>query len=411
MTRGRPGKAQALSGMVVKTPNCMQNGVMYSRNINLDGARSFFLFGPRGTGKSTWLREILPQALFVDLLDSETYTTLLARPNRLDALIPASWTEWVVLDEVQKVPALLDEAHRLIESRRLRFVLTGSSARKLRGGGSNLLAGRAHLREMHPLTASELGKDFSLAHSLRYGQLPLAYVDPNPGAFLKSYVHTYLREEIQQEGLTRRLSTFARFLETASFSQGSLLNVAAVARDAAAERKLVDSYFRILEDLLVGVQLQAFSRRAKRRLAHHPKFYFFDVGLFRALRPHGPLDSEAEMLGPAAETLVLQELRAHNANADLSYELSYWRTSSGAEVDFVLYGERGLVAIEVKANARLRGEDYRGLTAFRQDYPMARLFLVYTGSRRSHEAGIDVVPLAEFLPQLGEILADPEARL
>ena len=382
---------------------------MYSRNITLDGKRSFFLFGPRSTGKSTWLKVVMPNALFIDLLDSETFTTLLAQPRRLDGLIPMGWRDWVVIDEVQKVPALLDEVHRLIESRRLRFVLTGSSARKLRHGGSNLLGGRAHLREMHPLTAVELGADFSLGHSLRYGQLPLAYVDPDPAAFLKSYVSTYLKEEVQQEGLTRRLATFARFLETASFSQGSVLNIASVARDAAAERKLIESYFDILEDLLIGVRLRPFARKAKRRLVLHPKFYFFDVGLFRALRPRGPLDSESEILGPAAETLVLQELRAHNANAQLNYELYYWRSSAGAEVDFVLYGERGLVAIEVKSGAHLRADDHRGLAAFRADYPMAKCYLLYTGTRSGYEAGVDIVPLAKFLPRAGEILAAPGA--
>ncbi|MBN1960626.1 MAG: ATP-binding protein [Deltaproteobacteria bacterium] len=378
---------------------------MYSRNIALTDTRSFFLFGPRSTGKSTWLRNALPKALFIDLLDSEIFTTLLAQPQRLEGIIPVGWRECVVIDEVQKVPALLDEVHRLIESKHLRFVLTGSSSRKLRHGGYNLLAGRAHLREMYPLTAAELGADFSLAHSLVYGQLPLVYVDPNPTAFLKSYVSTYLNEEIQQEGLTRRLATFARFLETASFSQGAVLNISSVARDAAAERKLIESYFAILEDLLIGIRLQPFVRKAKRRLVLHPKFYFFDVGLFRALRPRGPLDSEAEILGPAAETLVLQELRAHNSNAQLGYDLYYWRSTTGAEVDFVLYGERGLVAIEVKAGAHLRAEDHRGLAAFRDDYPMAKCYLLYTGTRAAHESGVEIIPLAKFLPQLGEILA------
>jgi predicted AAA+ superfamily ATPase len=240
---------------------------------------------------------------------------------------------------------------------------------------------------------------------LRHGQLPAAYVEKRPAAFLKSYVQTYLREEVQQEGLTRNLGAFARFLEAASFSQGSVLNLSAVARDANVDRKVVEDYFSILEDLLLAVRLPVFRKRAKRKTIVHPKFYLFDAGVYRAIRPRGPLDTPDEIDGAALETLVLQELRATNDYGDLDYELSYWRTPTGIEVDFVLYGERGLVAIEVKRAARLRDGDLAGLHAFREEFPGARTLALYTGARAYHEGGVRVLPVADALPRLGELLA------
>ncbi len=366
--------------------------------------KSFFLFGPRGTGKSSWLRDRFPNAVYLDLLESDVYTALLASPQRLDGMVPEEHRGWVVLDEVQKVPAVLDEVHRLIERRKLRFALTGSSARSLKRRTVNLLAGRALSLRMHPLTAVELGRDFDVSRSLRHGQLPAAYVEKRPAAFLKSYVQTYLREEVQQEGLTRNLGAFARFLEAASFSQGSVLNLSAVARDASVDRKVVEDYFSILEDLLLAVRLPVFRKRAKRKVIAHPKFYLFDAGVYRGIRPRGPLDTPDEIDGAALETLVLQELRATNDYAELDYELSYWRTPTGLEVDFVLYGERGLIAIEVKRAARLRDGDLAGLHAFRDSFPAARTLAFYTGARAYHEGGVRVLPVADALPRLGELL-------
>jgi predicted AAA+ superfamily ATPase len=233
--------------------------------------------------------------------------------------------------------------------------------------------------------------------------LPAAYTEKDPKAFLKSYVQTYLREEVQQEGLTRNLGAFARFLEAATFSQAAKLNVAAVARDCHVERKVVEDYFTILEDLLLGVRVPVFARKAKRRLVTHRKFYLFDVGVFRAIRPRGPLDAAEEIDGPALETLVFQEVRATNDVLDLGYDLYYWHTAGGLEVDLVLYGERGIRAIEVKRSSRVREDDLRGLRAFVQDYPMAKAWLVYTGSRRYHEGAIEIVPLANFLAELRDL--------
>jgi uncharacterized protein len=366
--------------------------------------QSFFLFGPRGVGKSAWTRAQFPGAPFFDLLDSNTYTRLLASPSRLGEQIPQGHRGWVVIDEIQRLPDLLNEVHRLIETRRLKFVLTGSSARKLRRRGVNLLAGRAITRFMHPLTARELGDDFDLGRALSHGCLPFAYTEPQPAEYLRSYVATYLREEVQQEGLSRNLAAFGRFLEAASFSQASVLNMAAIARESAVGAKVVEDYFSILEDLLIAVRLPVFTKRAKRRVVAHPKFYFFDAGVFQAVRPRGPLDSTDEIRGAALETLVLQQLRALNDSLGLGYRLHYWRTPAGDEVDFVLYGERGLVAIEVKMTSRMRTDDLRGLRRFLADYPQARAFLVYTGTRRLHESGIEIVPADEMIRTLAGLL-------
>lgn len=366
--------------------------------------QSFFLFGPRGVGKTAWLKTRFPEAPFFDLLDGDTYTTLLGSPARLGDRIPSSYRGWVVLDEIQRLPDVLNEVHRLIESRRLKFVLTGSSARALRRRGVNLLAGRAATRFMHPLTARELGDDFDLARALSHGCLPFAYQEPDADDFLRSYVATYLREEVQQEGFTRNLAAFGRFLEAASFSQASVLNMAAVGRESAVDAKVVEGYFGILEDLLLAVRVPVFTRRARRKMIAHPKFYFFDPGVFRAIRPRGPLDSAAEIGGAALETLVFQQLRAANDYGGLAYQIHYWRTATGDEVDFVLYGERGLIAVEVKLTSRVRPDDLRGLRRFLGDYPEARALFVHTGTRRWHEAGVEIIPAGEMLRSLDELL-------
>jgi uncharacterized protein len=379
---------------------------MYSRLLK-PPAKSFFLFGPRGTGKTTWVKNAFPDAVYLDLLEAEMFNALLANPQRLESFVPAGHSGRIVIDEIQKVPALLDEVHRLIESRRWKFILTGSSPRKLRRQGTNLLAGRALTCAMHPLTAAESGKDFNLDSALRHGLLPAVGAEPDPGAYLRSYVRTYLEEEIRQEGLTRNMAAFARFLESASFSQGSLLNVSEVARDCGVERKVVEGYFGILDDLMIARRLPVFTRRSKRRLVAHAKFFFFDTGVFRTLRPAGPLDSPEEAEGPAFETLFLQNLLAINDALDLQYTVHYWRTATGLEVDFVLYGPRGLLAFELKRGDRVRPESLAGLKAFAEDYPKARRFLVNGGGRRMQFEGVEVWPMAETLPRLPELLSEP----
>lgn len=377
---------------------------MYPRLLQPPPKQSFFLFGPRGVGKTAWVREQLPDALFFDLLDHQTYTQLLAAPQRLGDRIPQGHKGWVVVDEVQRVPEVLNEVHRLIESRRLRFALTGSSARKLRRRGVNLLAGRALTRHLHPLTALELGTDFDLKRALRCGCLPLACTSEKPQDYLNSYAATYLREEVQQEGFTRNVGAFSRFLEAASFSQGSVLNMAAVARECAVSAKVVEDYFSILEDLLIAVRVPVFTKRAKRRLIAHPKFFYFDAGVFQAIRPRGPLDVPEQIHGAALETLFLEQVRALNDYRDLGYRLHYWRTAAGDEVDFVLYGERGLRAFEVKMAQRVRPDDLRGLLRFRADFPQAKAHLLYLGNRRWHDRGVEVLPFTDCVTQLDQWL-------
>ena len=383
---------------------------MYSRIINKPIDKSFFLFGPRGTGKTTWVQTTFPQGLMIDLLDSELYYSLLASPRRLENLIPPDFSNWIVIDEIQRIPDLLNEVHRLIENRNCKFVLTGSSARKLRQKGVNLLAGRAVTRYMHPLTAYELGDDYSLGHSLSFGQLPSAYIESDPVDYLESYIHTYLREEILQEGLTRNLQAFARFLEAASFSQASLLNISAVARECGVNRKLAENYFHILDDLLLSRKLPVFVKRARRRMAAHMKFFFFDAGVYRTLRPKGPLDRPEEIDGHALETLVCQEICAVNDSRGLGYDLYYWRTANDLEVDFILYGEKGIHAIEVKRARTIRRRELSGLKAFLKDYPMARGYLFYGGDRRMYQDGIELIPVSEGIRKLPMLLNNQDRQ-
>lgn len=372
----------------------------------LESRKSFFLFGPRGTGKTTWLKHHLPRALFVNLLQSEFYNRLSANPGHLRDLIPPDYTDWIIIDEVQRIPALLNEVHDLIEARGLNFVLTGSSARTLRRKGVNLLAGRALTYRMHPLTVTEQQDAFRLRDSLQFGHLPARFSESDPGRYLKDYVQTYLREEVMQEGLTRNIGHFSHFLEVASFSQGATLNISSVAREAHIERSAAENYFSILEDLLIAVRLPVFSRRAVRKLISHKKFYFFDTGVFRAIRPVGPLDSDAEMDGPALETLVLQELRAVNDYHEYGYRIFFWRTRNDLEVDFVLYGPRGLLAIEIKRSTRLQPRDARALREFKKDYPPARCYLFFGGSTPLYMGDIIALPMESALTNLRELLGN-----
>jgi len=382
---------------------------MYKRTLEapLRFKSSFFLFGPRGTGKTSWTRAKLPGALFFDLLSMDTYIDFLQRPSSLDEKIPEGFDNWIVIDEIQRIPDLLNEVHRLIELKSYRFVLTGSSARALRRKGVNLLAGRAHSYKMFPLTAAELGADFSLSESLQIGHLPAVH-DHKLSAeeYFRAYIGNYLREEVLQEGLTRNLGAFARFLEVSSFSQGNMLNLSEVARECKIERKIVESYFVILEDLLIASRLPVFSKKAKREVVVHPKFYFFDVGVYRHIRPRGPLDTPELIGGSALETLVYQELLAINEYHRLGFELFFWRTVDQHEVDFILYGPKGLIAIEVKSSKTVHPAELRGLQLFKEEYPVAKLYLFYCGKEAIHRGDVEIVPVATFLPKLFELLSE-----
>lgn len=372
--------------------------------INQASEHSLFLFGPRGTGKTSWLKFSLQDMIYYDLLDHETYTRLLAWPKRLSEDIPVDFKGWIVIDEVQKAPALLDEVHRLIEHHHFRFILTGSSARKLKQKGVNLLAGRALITHMHPLTTLELGSDFDLSQALNHGLLPSIYSHEYPEQYLKSYVATYLKEEVLQEGLTRNIALFSRFLEIASFSQGEQINFTAIAREIGHNRHTIANFFDILEDLLIAYRIYPFTKRAKREIVASPKFYYFDTGVYRAIRPLGPLDSKEEIDGAALETLFLQQAKALNDYFLLNYTIYYWRTASKLEVDFILYGEHGFHAFEIKRKQQISKQDLKGLLAFKEDYPEATCYLLYGGHRDYMENGIRICPYKTMLTTLEQVI-------
>jgi predicted AAA+ superfamily ATPase len=383
---------------------------VYDRLIQIDtkSRSSVFLFGPRGTGKTLWIKTHLKDFLYFDLLNTEVFNDFLANPSNLEKRIPKGFREFIVIDEVQKVPELLNEVHRLIETYDYRFILTGSSSRSLKREGVNLLGGRALNYTMHPLTCYELGTDFSLEKALRFGLLPSVYSVSDPKHYLETYITSYLREEILQEGLMRNLSGFARFLEAVSFSQGNVVNMSEIARESAVDRKLVTSYFDILKDLLIGYRLPVFTKRAKRRVVSHPKFYLFDPGVYRTVRPTGPLDSAEEMDGAGLETLFLVHLRAVNDYLRLGYTLYFWRTSNNIEVDFIIYGEGGLFAFEIKRKRFINRSDLTGLKAFLDDYKMAKCYLLYGGDHEEYYDNIHVMPFAKGLEQLIDILSNKE---
>ncbi|MGB6992008.1 MAG: AAA family ATPase [Thermoanaerobaculia bacterium] len=362
---------------------------------------SFFLFGPRGTGKTTWLRNQLPDARFFDLLRPDLYRELSARPERLTERVLASRQPTpVVIDEVQRIPELLNVVHDLIERKLgIQFILTGSSARKLRRGGVDLLAGRAVVRRLHPFIASEL-PSFRLDEALQLGLLPLVVDADDPGDVLRAYATLYLEEEVQTEGWVRNIGHFARFLEIVSFSHSGVLNVSNIARECQVQRKTVAGYLEVLEDLLLSYRVPVFTRRAGRKVAAHPKFFLFDAGVYRSLRPSGPLDRREEIEGAALEGLVGQHLRAWIDYTSGELDLYYWRTRSGVEVDFVVYGPGGFWALEVKHASTVRGRDLRSLKAFREDYPECQVLLLYRGEDRLLIDNVLCMPVEEFLSHL-----------
>ena len=364
--------------------------------------QSCFIFGPRGTGKSTWLKQHCPDAIYIDLLSPETYRLFTARPERLRELVEGSPSKnIVIIDEIQRVSELLPAVHQLIESSKTRlFILTGSSARKLKRAEVDLLAGRALVTTMHPFMAAELGRSFQLNQALQIGLLPLVLDASDPQATLNAYASLYLHEEVQMEGLVRNIGNFARFLEVISFSHGAVLNTSQVARDCQVGRKTVEGYIEILEDLLLAYRLPVFTKRAKRHLQSHPKFYFFDTGVFQSLRPKGPLDAPESIGGPALEGLVAQHLQAWNAYSGTSCDMYYWRTKSKVEVDFVLYGPDTFLAIEVKNARHVRSQDLQGLKSFHEDYPECQPVLLYRGTERLKNGPVLCIPCEEFLQGL-----------
>lgn len=364
---------------------------------------SFFLLGPRGSGKSTWLRQTYTEAHWIDLLDEATYQLYLADPAafsaRLEALPDRSM---VVIDEVQRLPNLLNVVHQKIESKRLRFALSGSSARKLRREGVNLLAGRAAWRTLHPFVPEELGTAFRLDETLKTGLLPLIHAAEEPTEALAAYVRMYLKEEVQAEALTRNLPGFARFLPIAAVFHGQVLNVSALARDAGVARTTVQSYLQILEDTLFTFQVPAYEARLRVRERRHPKLYWVDPGLARAVRgERGEPDLESK--GALFEGWIAQLLRAYMDYRGIADEISWWAPAEtkNTEVDFVLRRGRELIAIEVKSSQRWQPEYARGLRAIGELKGLRRRIAVYLGAHvLAPEPGIEVLPLADFLQLL-----------
>jgi predicted AAA+ superfamily ATPase len=376
----------------------------YSRILKLPRT-SFFLLGPRGTGKTTWVRQVLPRAKVFDLLDESLYQSYLADPalfsRELNAIRRGSW---VVVDEVQRLPALLNEVHRAIEAGGLRFVLTASSARKLRQGGVNLLAGRALRRLMFPLTPEELGRDFDLERALSIGTLPLVWTHPSPEEALGAYTQLYLKEEIQAEAIVRNLAGFARFLPIAALFHGQVLNVSNVARDAAVSRTTVNGYLEVLEDTLLAYRVPAFEGRLRVRERKHPKLYWIDPGIVRSLKnARGPVTQEE--MGPLLEGYVLMLLKAHRSARGLVDEISYWAPAEArsTEVDFLLVEGKRKTALEVKASTKLREEHFRGLRAIQGLPGLDRRILVYLGgtSQRTGD-GIEVWPMERLWRSLAK---------
>lgn len=375
---------------------------MFDRALRLPpaGRETFFLWGPRQTGKTTLLHQAYPDAYWMDLLKADEFRRYVERPELLRQELDTQPTAvQVVIDEVQKVPALLDEVQWLMERRRVAFALCGSSTRKVRRGGANLLGGRAIRYELFGLTAEELGEAFDLDRVLNHGFLPRIYVAERPQRLLSAYVADYLREEIAAEGLVRNLPAFSTFLDVAALSDGSLVNFSNIARDCGVSAPTVKGYFAILEDTLLGRWLPAYTKRPKRRVITAPKFYFTDVGVVNQLAHRGALARRGELYGKAFENWIHHELTAHIAYRELDSELAYWRVASGIEVDFVT-GDLSL-AIEAKASERVSADHLRGLRSIVQDHRLRRRVVVcLEPKRRKTDDGIEILPVASFLEEL-----------
>lgn len=356
-----------------------------------------------GTGKTSWSFQNYPGALRIDLLLPDTERLYEAYPERLLQIIEANPDKkTIIIDEVQKNPKLLEVVHHLIEKdKSLQFILTGSSARKLRTKGINLLSGRAIERHMHPFMAAELKQEFSIKQALKTGMIPLIWESEEPIDVLKTYISLYIKEEVQFESFVRDLGAFGRFLEVISFSQGSELNLSNVARECEVKRKTVENYLKVLEDILLSFKLEVFTKKAQRSLTAHPKFYYFDCGVYQYIRPKFSLDQPESIQGTVLESLVAQHLRAWCDYSSGEHRLYFWRTTTGLEIDFIIYGEKGLFAIEVKNKSKINNSDaLKSLNAFKQDYPIAQLILLYQGKEKLKLGSVLAIPCEEFLLNL-----------
>lgn len=370
-------------------------------HLPLPNQETFFLWGPRQTGKSTLLRSKYPDAVWIDLLKAEEYRRYLDNPEYLRQELPDHGEmPFVVIDEVQKIPALLDEVHWLHENRNVQFALCGSSARKVRRGHANLLGGRAIRYEMFGFVSAELRPDFDLDKLLNHGYLPRIYLAGRPRRLLDAYVANYLKEEIAAEGLVRNLPVFSNFLNLASLSDTETVNFSTIARDCGVSSQTVREYFQILEDTLLGRWLQSFRKRPKRRVAAAPKFYFADVGVVNFLAKRGTVQPGSELFGKAFENWCFHELNACNMYTEAFAEFSYWRLAGGTEVDFIINDME--VAIEVKSAEKISARHLKGLRSLKVDHPEVGRRIVVCNEKklRITEDGIEIIPALTFAAML-----------
>lgn len=372
----------------------------YRRLLKFDDTDndSIILFGARQVGKSTLVRGLYPDAKIYDLLKSDEYERLLRKPALLrEELLAISGNNVVIIDEIQKIPALLDEVHWLIENTAIKFILCGSSARKLRRTGTNLLGGRALTYSLDPLVSAEI-PDFDLIKAVNNGMIPRHYMIENPQKRLQSYVGTYLREEIQNEAVVRQLTSFNRFLEVAAQTDGEIVNYTNIASDCGVSATTIKEYFTILEQTLIGRMIPSFKKTSKRRVTAAPKFYYFDIGVVNyLLHRRGLLPGSADF-GHAFEHFIVQEISAYMDYNCYDNSLSYWHTNGGYEVDLILGNAD--VAIEIKSAEEVQSRHTRGLKAFLEDFPKTRPIIVSMDRSRRLLNGIEVIPVYEFLKML-----------
>lgn len=385
------------------------DNVQYERALE-PSKFSYFLFGPRGTGKSTWIQATYPNAMTVNLLRAKEYRELLKDPGLLEQWVKAANPKTVVIDEIQKLPELLDEIQNLMfERKSLQFVLTGSSARKLKKMNANLLAGRARTREFYTITSHEMNYNFNLRDILRFGCLP-AVLNLNSAAdkaeFLEAYVQTYLNEEIKQEAIVRALEPFVRFLEVSSLMNGQIWNGAAISRDVGSVRTTIEGYLSVILDTLIAVRIDAFKARAKVKERHNPKYYYFDPGVVRALGGRLHAEIESQETGYLFETFILNEIRAYASYRQKRIKIFHWGTPSRNEVDFVIESGKAKIALELKTSKQWKSEFNFGLKSLLEEEKVQKAYGIYDGDRALTADKIAVLPVKTFLRQLwaGEIV-------
>ena len=373
---------------------------MYIRILKLEESAqdSLFLWGARQTGKSTLLKTLFPNARRYDLLQSEEFERLFRNPELLrEELKDADPNNLVIIDEVQKIPQLLNEVHWLISNRNIRFVLCGSSARKLIRCGANLLGGRALRTVMYPLVSAEI-PDFDLYKAIQNGMLPRHYTIQNPQRRLQAYIGDYLNEEIRAEALSRNLLSFTRFMEIAAQCSGEMIVYKNIAQDCGVSANTVKEYFNILEQTMIGYLVSGFTATSKRRAVAAPKFYYFDVGIVNYLLKRDTITQGTEAFGHAFEHLIIQELIAYLGYTFSAEKLTYWRTSGGYEVDCII--GNGRVAIEMKSCNEVKSRHTKGLKAFQEDFPQARLIVVSLDKYKRAMGDVEIFPVIEFLSEL-----------